>query len=86
VSVPLTGVPRAVELAWTGGLELEPPLSDLEPGGPDAGPRILDFALSDGGFRVTVEGRSGSTLTLRLRGESPSRAEGALLRSAPGLT
>jgi hypothetical protein len=75
-----------VELRWAGGLELEPPLVALEPGQVDRGPRILEFGAADGGWRVTVEGLSGSTATLRFRGDTPGRAEGATLRGAPGVT
>jgi hypothetical protein len=86
VGVALSGSPRVVELRWAGGLAVEPPLVALEPGQVDHGPRILEFGAAEGGWRVTVEGLSGSTATLRFRGDVPGRAEGATLRGAPGLT
>jgi len=76
----LASVPRFVELAWTGGLALEPPLVALEPGAADHGLRVLDWSAVDAGFELTVEGPSGLTATLRLHGETPSRVQGASLR------
>jgi glycogen debranching enzyme len=86
VRVPLQAAPRVVELRWEGGLAVEPPLVELEPGRADLGPRILDFALVDGGWRLAVEGLSGSSARFRLRGETPTRAEGAELRGISGMT
>jgi glycogen debranching enzyme len=87
VSVALSGSQRVVELRWAGGLEVEPPLVALEPGQADQGVRVLAFAAEAGGWRIAVEGPSGSTATLRLRGEAPASAEGATLRrAAAGVT
>jgi hypothetical protein len=48
--------------------------------------RVLDFAAVDGGFRLAVEGLSGSTATLRLHGERPAGADSGSLRAGPGVT
>jgi glycogen debranching enzyme len=86
VSVALDGSPRVVELRWTGGLEVEPPLVELEPGQADRGTRVLDFAAVSGGYLLTVEGPSGSTATMRLRGERLVGADSGTLRGGPGTT
>jgi hypothetical protein len=86
VAVALSGAPRVVELAWTGGLEVEAPTTDLTPGQADQGTRVLDFEALDGAFRIAVEGPSGSTATLRLHGERPASADSGTLRGGPGVT
>ncbi|HKZ33585.1 MAG TPA: GH116 family glycosyl hydrolase [Vicinamibacteria bacterium] len=86
VSVTLDGLPRVVDLRWEGGLELEAPQAALTPGQPDQGIRVLDFAALDGGFRLAVEGLSGSTATLRLHGERPAGADSGTLRAGAGVT
>jgi hypothetical protein len=86
VSVALAGSPRVVELRWAGGLEVEPPRVALEPGQADQGTRVLDFTAVDRGFRLAVEGLSGSTATLRLHGERPASADSGTLRTGPGVT
>jgi hypothetical protein len=86
VSVALAGSPRVVELRWAGGLEVEPPRVALEPGQADQGTRVLEFTAVDGGFRLAVEGPSGSSATLRLHGECPARADSGTLRRGPGVT
>ena len=86
VSVTLSGSPRVLELSWAGGLALEPPLMALEPGQADQGVRVLGFEAVPRGFRLAVEGLSGSTATLRLHGEAPTSAEGARLRRAGDVT
>jgi len=47
---------------------------------------VLEFTAVDGGFRLAVEGPSGSSATLRLRGESPASADSGRLRRGPGGT
>jgi hypothetical protein len=86
VSVALDGSQRVVELRWAGGLEVEPPRVALEPGQRDEGTRVLEFTEVDGGFRLAVEGPSGSTATLRLHGERPAGADSGTLRSGRGVT
>jgi Mannosylglycerate hydrolase MGH1-like glycoside hydrolase domain len=86
VELPLDGRPRTVEADWKGGLSLEPPTSVLDPGQPDRGVRVLDFALASSGWRLVIEGPAGGTATLRLHGEVPSAAQGATLLRAGGVT
>jgi len=86
VAVALDGPPRRVEVRWSGGLEVEPPLTALEPGQVDRGVRVLDFAATPGGWRLSLEGRSATTATIRLHGERPAAAEGATLREAGPVT
>jgi hypothetical protein len=86
VLVALDGRPRRVEVRWSGGLEVEPPLVALEPGQPDRGVRVLDFAATTGGWRLSLEGPSGTTATVRLRGERPSSASGARLEDLGPVT
>ena len=78
VSLRLDG-PRLVEVRWTGGLSVEPPVADLQPGQADGGLRILAFAAVAEGWKLTVEGRSGTAAAVRLHGERPSHADGATL-------
>jgi hypothetical protein len=82
VVVALAGRPRRVEIRWTGGLSVEPPLVALEPGQSDRGPRVLDFAAVPDGWRLDLEGPAGSTARLRLHGEAPAGATGASLASS----
>jgi glycogen debranching enzyme len=86
LEVRLDGRPRTVELRWEGGLSVEPPTSELEPGQPDRGLRVLDFAATPSGWRLLVEGQAGSTGTLHLLGEEPGSAEGAVLRRSGAVT
>ena len=72
---------RVVEASWTGGLSVEPPTVDLQPGQADGGLRVLSFAAVADGWRLVVEGRSGTTAAVRLHGARPSAASGAALRA-----
>ena len=78
--------PRLVEVGWTGGLSIEPPAADLQPGQADGGLRILRFEAAAEGWKLVVEGRSGTTATARLHGERPSRADGARLAAEGDVT
>jgi hypothetical protein len=78
--------PRLVEVEWTGGLSIEPPAADLQPGQADGGLRILRFEAAAEGWKLVVEGRSGTTATARLHGERPSRADGARLAAEGDVT
>jgi hypothetical protein len=80
VAVALGDAARVVELRWVGGLAIEPPPSDLEPGQLDQGVRVLDFALETGGWRLALEGPAGGSAVFRLHGEAPVSADGATLR------
>jgi hypothetical protein len=71
--------PRVVDVSWTGGLAVEPPAVDLQPGQPDGGLRILSFSAAADGWRLVVEGRAGTTAVVRLHGRRPSSAAGATL-------
>ena len=86
VEVALADRPRRVEVRWAGGLDVEPPVASLEPGQTDRGVRVLDFAAVTGGFRLTLEGPSGTSATVRLHGERPSPRRGATLRSRGRVT
>jgi hypothetical protein len=86
VVVALDGRARVVELRWTGGLAVEPPLAALEPGQADRGVRVLDFSADAKSWRLALEGLAGTTATVRLHGEAPSSAEGATLRTVGRVT
>ncbi|HSD28106.1 MAG TPA: GH116 family glycosyl hydrolase, partial [Vicinamibacteria bacterium] len=86
VELALGDAPRVVEIRWTGGLAVEPPVSALEPGQADLGLRVLDFAVEAAGWRLRVEGPAGGSAVLRLHGEAPASAEGATLRRAGAVT
>jgi hypothetical protein len=81
VEVALDGRPRRVDVRWTGGLDVEPPATRLQPGQADHGVRVLGFAAVGDGWRLALEGPSGESATVRLHGESPLAAEGATLKS-----
>ena len=85
VPIRLDGRERVVEAEWSGGLAIEPPVVELVPGQSDAGVRVLAFEAAAGGWRLAVEGRSGTEIALRLHGRV-SRADGAALRPAAGAT
>ena len=86
LEVALAGAPRVLALRWRGGLDVEPPLSALEPGQGDRGVRVLDFAADADGWRLALEGPAGTSAVVRLHGEAPSSAEGATLRAVGRLT
>jgi hypothetical protein len=58
----------------------------LEPGQGDRGVRVLDFASDGDGWRLALEGPAGASAVIRLHGETPSSAEGAMLRTAGRVT
>jgi glycogen debranching enzyme len=86
VEVALDGRPRRVEVRWTGGLDVEPPVARLHPGQADRGVRVLGFAAVGDGWRLALEGPSGESATVRLHGESPLAAEGATVKSRGPVT
>ncbi len=73
----LSGEHATLQLTWSGGLTVEPPTPDLEPGQRSAGLRVLDFRGDGGTWNLTVEGDRGRSYTVRLHGEPLGRAEGA---------
>jgi len=78
VPIPLSNSTVSVTVHWTGGLTVEPPTVDLEPGQESRGARILDFrATETGGWSLTVEGEAGAEKVLRLHGEQIRVAGGA---------
>jgi hypothetical protein len=79
VTVALAGRPRVVEVRWTGGLAVEPPVAALEPGQADRGVRVLAFDAARGGWTLALEGPAGGSATVRLHGEAPASAKGASL-------
>jgi hypothetical protein len=83
VGVALDRSPRVLDLSWTGGLAVEPLRVELEPGQADGAARVVDFDATEEGWRLVVEGLSGSAATVRLRGEAPAAATGATLRRTP---
>ncbi len=77
----LTEAVTTFALSWTGGLAVEPPTADLDPGQRSTGLRVLDFrrdgSPTAGRWRLTVEGQRGGRYRLRLHGEPLSQLEGA---------
>lgn len=71
VAVPfdLTADRTSATLTWQGGLAVEPPTVDLEPGEGSYGLRVLDFRADGGGWMVELEGDAGSGYEIALRGE-----------------
>ena len=82
--VRVGSTPRRIEARWSGGLSIEPPLVDLQPGQASTGLRILDFRYVDGTWYLDLEGPAGRVLNLRLHGEPFSKAEGARLLGREG--
>lgn len=73
-----------VTLAWRGGLAVEPPLLDLEPGQESRGIRIVDFRGERDEYRLLVEGERGTTYELALYGEAVRDVRGAQLAAREG--
>ncbi|MGD2135187.1 MAG: GH116 family glycosyl hydrolase [Gemmatimonadales bacterium] len=86
-SHPLTAPTTTFRYTWDGGLMVEPPTIDLEPGQASRGIRILDFrsagAARSDRWSLTVEGERGRTYRLRLHGV-PVEADGAEVVGADG--
>jgi glycogen debranching enzyme len=76
VSVQVSDTPIRVEANWRGGLSVEPPTVDLEPGQESRGLRVLDFRESNGGWKLLVEGHAGEPYELQLYGERVSVTSG----------
>jgi hypothetical protein len=76
VSLQVSDTPMRVEANWRGGLSVEPPTVDLEPGQESRGLRILDFRESNGGWLLLVEGHAGEQYELQLYGERVSVTSG----------
>ncbi len=76
VSVQVSDTPIRVEANWQGGLSVEPPTVDLEPGQESRGLRVLDFRESNGGWKLLVEGHAGGQYELQLYGERVSVTSG----------
>ncbi|KPK08562.1 MAG: hypothetical protein AMS20_01875 [Gemmatimonas sp. SG8_28] len=65
---------------WSGGVAVVPPVTTLVPGQTSAGLRILEFARDgtlNGAWRLTVEGETDRTYTVRLRTPLVLHVEGA---------
>jgi len=73
IPVALDGTERRIEIEWTGGLEVVPPRTVLEPGQRSTGLRVLAFDRDDG-WRLTLEGEAGRAYRLGLVGVSVSAA------------
>jgi len=87
VTVPVGADPTDVALTWQGGLEVEAPAPDLEPGQRSGGLRVLDFEWDGAGWTADVEGPGGTTHDLRFHGTEVTRVEGAELAGrVPGVT
>jgi glycogen debranching enzyme len=69
ISLEVSETPIRVTVNWSGGLSVQPPTIQLEPGQASHGLRVLDFRSTDAGWRALVEGDSGRHYTLRLYGE-----------------
>jgi hypothetical protein len=74
-SMALTADETRATLRWEGGLEVEPPRVDLEPGQTSQGLRVLDLRAEEGGWTLVVEGTPGESYEVRVRGE-PVRMAG----------
>jgi hypothetical protein len=77
LALALSAEPRQVEVSWTGGMEIEPPLVALVPGQTSQGLRVLDFRAAASGWALVVEGSAGRSYQLGLRGESVGKVDGA---------
>jgi hypothetical protein len=82
--LPIGPRETVVVLEWQGGLALEAPRVDLQPGQRDQGLRVIDFRAIDDGWTLAVEGLPGLEYEVTLRGERPTRAEGAEFLPANG--
>jgi hypothetical protein len=73
IEVPLIGEAN-VEIEYQGGLEVQAPAEQNEPGDRSAALKVLDFRKDGTDFVVLVEGVPATSYTLRLRAESRLRA------------
>jgi hypothetical protein len=76
--------PQTLDVAWVGGLEVDPPLTALAPGQSSAGLRVLDFRPTASGWTLLLEGTAARRYDLRLVGERPARVEGAEISGQDG--
>jgi glycogen debranching enzyme len=76
--------PTEVELRWRGGLEVVPPVQELEVGQESIGLRVLDFSWDGQGWDLVVEGQSGRSYVLALVGPRPSAVTGAEILDSAG--
>lgn len=77
VRVALGPAPVTVTTTWRGGLGVDPPLVDLQPGQPSGGLRVLDVVDEGGAIRVELEAPAATTHDLTVVGDRPARVEGA---------
>lgn len=85
VTIQVGAEPVTVTHSWEGGLSVAAPRRTLNPGDPSVGVRVIDVAAMPGGWRITLEGRSGTTGELFIYGDRPAHVEGAdLLDHARG--
>jgi hypothetical protein len=77
VTVRLSDEPVRIELSWVGGLSVEPPTVDLEPGQASSGLRVLDFRFDEGVWTLLLQGKSGREYALQLYGEPVHVTRGA---------
>ena len=82
IEVPASRVERTAEIAWTGGLAVEPPKTTLRPGQGAHGLRVLDVHRTATDWTIAVEGLAGRSYELRLHGAPPAHVEGAEIVSA----
>jgi glycogen debranching enzyme len=80
----LSGTPVRVELRWSGGLALEPPLMELRPGQSSEGLRALDFREAGAEWLLLVEGTAGHDYEVRLHGAAIANVRGATLLNRTG--
>jgi glycogen debranching enzyme len=78
VQIP-PGARHRVTVRWDGGLEIMPEPMKLEPGQRSTGIRILNFAATDGGWDLQLEGERGRTYDLRLYGRGQLHATGGTI-------
>jgi glycogen debranching enzyme len=84
VELPIKGDSVTVSVRWEGGLAVEPPTVDLEPGQASEGVRLLDFRFDKDAWLLTVEGAAGRSYDLELYGEEIRDANGAELLERSG--
>jgi hypothetical protein len=76
VTVHVSTQPAHIELEWAGGVSVDPPTVDLEPGQKSRGIRVLDFWFEEGEWKLLLEGEAERDYELGLYGEPVRVVEG----------
>ncbi len=77
VELPISNDSVTVFVRWEGGLAVEPPTVDLEPGQASQGVRVLDFQFDAEAWFLTLEGAPGHSYDVVLHGEEINDIDGA---------